>query len=161
MQKSFAKFDRTIGFIEDFVSIWTLVFISIIVIVQVFFRYVLDSGILWTDEVITILMVSMVMFGVPAVTRRGMHTELVVFIDLLPRPARHAVRCLMSLVGLAFLVLFLVAAARYAADSRGMVTTVLRIPIQYVYAILPVGAFLATYEYLKTVVVEFRSGSHQ
>jgi TRAP-type C4-dicarboxylate transport system permease small subunit len=42
-----------------------------------------------------------------------------------------------------------------------MVTTVLRIPIQYVYAILPVGAFLATYEYLKTVIVEFRSNSHQ
>ncbi|MCF8159881.1 MAG: TRAP transporter small permease subunit [Polaromonas sp.] len=160
MQKAFTKFDRTIGFLEDFVSIWTIVFISIIVVVQVFFRYVLDSGILWSDEVITILMVSMVMFGVPAVTRRGMHTELHVFINLLPRSARHAVRFATSLIGLAFLVLFFVAAARYAMDSRGMVTTVLRIPIQFVYAILPIGAFLAIYEYLKTVIVEFRSSSH-
>ena len=156
MQKTIAQFDRTVGLIEDFVAIWALVLISVLVIVQVFFRYVLSSGILWVDEVVTILMVSMVMFGVPAVTRRGMHTELLVFIDMLPKSARHVVRCVTSFIGLAFLVLFLFAAARYAADSRGMVTTVLRIPIQYVYAILPVGALLATYEFLKAMVVEFR-----
>ena len=160
MQKALAQFDRTVGLVEDFVAIWTLVFISLLVIAQVFFRYVLDSGILWVDEVVTILMVSMVMFGVPAVTRRGMHTELLVFIDLLPKPVRHVVRCVTSFIGLTFLVLFLFAAARYSADSRGMVTTVLRIPIQYVYAILPVGAALATYEYLKTMIVEFKAHSH-
>jgi C4-dicarboxylate transporter DctQ subunit len=161
MQKTFAKFDQTIGLIEDFVAISALVFISIIVTVQVFFRYVLNSGILWSDEVITILMVSMVMFGVPAVTRRKLHTELHVFINFLSPPARYTVRCVTSLIGLAFLVLFFVAAARYAMDSKGMVTTVLRIPIEFFYAILPIGAFLTFYEYLKTVIVEIRSSSHR
>ena len=156
MQKTLVQVDRAVGLVEDFVAIWTLVLISLLVIAQVFFRYVLDSGILWSDEVVTILMVSMVMFGVPAVTRRAMHTELLVFIDLLPKPARYFVRCVTSLIGLAFLVLFLFAAAKYAAESHGMVTTVLRIPMQYVYAILPVGAALATYEYLKATIIELR-----
>jgi TRAP-type C4-dicarboxylate transport system permease small subunit len=62
---------------------------------------------------------------------------------------------------LAFLVLFFVAAARYAMDSKGMVTTVLRIPIEFFYAILPIGALLTFYEYLKTVIVEIRSSSHR
>jgi TRAP-type transport system small permease protein len=156
MQKVIATLDRTVGLVEDVVCISSLAAISVLVISQVFFRYVLNSGILWVDEVVTILMVTMVMFGAPAVTRRGMHTELLVFVDKMPEPVRRPVRVLTSMIGLAFLGLFLYAATRYALNARGMVTTVLRIPIQYVYAVLPIGAALATYEYVKTMFPVFK-----
>ena len=159
MQKVIATLDRAVGLVEDVVCISSLVAISVLVISQVFFRYVLSSGILWVDEVVTILMVTMVMFGAPAVTRRGMHTELLVFVDMVPESVRRPVRVLTSIIGLAFLGLFLYAATMYELNARGMVTTVLRIPIQYVYAILPIGAALANYEYIKTMIQAFKEST--
>ena len=157
MKKVIEKFDRAVGLVEEVISISSLVAISLLVITQVFFRYVLETGILWADEVVTILMVTMVMFGVPAVTRQGMHTELLVFVNMMPEPVRRPVRVLTSIIGLAFLGLFLYAATMYALNARGMVTTVLRIPIQYFYVVLPIGAALATYEYVKKMSAVFNA----
>ncbi len=151
MHRVLRPIDRFIGLVEEIVSISALVVLSVLVIIQVFWRYVLNSGILWTDEVITILMVMMTMFGSAAMTRRKLHTELLVFVDKLPEPARRAVRILTSLIGLAFLGVFLFASARYSLTTRGMVTTVLRIPMQYIFVILPIGAVFSIYEYLKTM----------
>jgi TRAP-type C4-dicarboxylate transport system permease small subunit len=151
----FAAIDRGIGLVEEAVSVSALVALSVLVIIQVFWRYVLSSGILWTDEVITILMVTMVMFGSAAVTRRLLHTELLVFVNMMPPPLRRVVRALTSLIGLAFLLIFLYASAKYSLTTRGMVTTVLRIPMQYVYVLLPIGAVLSIYEYLKTMPASF------
>jgi TRAP-type transport system small permease protein len=151
MTGTLAALDKAIGFAEDAVSVAALVAITVVVVLQVFLRYVLDTGILWSDEVVAILMVTMVMFGAPAVTRRAQHTELLVFVRMMPSRVRRPVRLLTNLVGLAFLVLFLYASARYAVNAKGMVTTVMRIPVQYVYALLPVGAALALYEFVKAI----------
>ncbi|MFA6508418.1 MAG: TRAP transporter small permease [Treponemataceae bacterium] len=156
MRKIFTSFDKVVGHIEEAVSVTALVVISLLVITQVFFRYILNSGILWVDEVVTILMVTMVMFGSPAVTRRLLHTELLVFVNKMPNPIRRSVRALTSIIGLSFLGLFLYSATKYALNAHGMVTTVLRIPIQYVYSIMPVGAALAIYEYLKKMPAAFK-----
>jgi TRAP-type C4-dicarboxylate transport system permease small subunit len=156
MPKRLATIDRAVLLVEDFVSAASLAAIVLLVIGQVFFRYVLESGLIWMDEVVTILMVAMVMFGCGAATRRLLHTELLVFVDMMPGRVRRVVRASTSLIGLAFLLLFFYSAAEYTLGSQGMVTTVLRIPIQYVYALLPVGAALTLYEYLKTMPASFR-----
>jgi len=104
-------------------------------------------------------MVAMVMFGAAAVTRRNLHTELLVFVDMMPKPLRRLVRALTSLIGLAFLLVFLFSSARYCLTTAGMVTTVLRIPIQYTYALLPLGAILTMYEYIKSMPASFGAKS--
>jgi C4-dicarboxylate transporter DctQ subunit len=159
MARVFSAIDRGLGIVEEAVSVAALVALSLLVIIQVFWRYVLSSGILWTDEVITILMVTMVMFGAAAVTRRGLHTELLVFVDMMPPALRKIVRILTSLIGLAFLLVFLFASARYCLTTAGMVTTVLRVPMQYTYTLLPLGAVLTIYEYVKSMPASFGAGS--
>lgn len=149
MPKVLTAIDHCIGFVEEITSVAGFVVVASITLIQVFWRYVLNSGILWTDEVITIFMVMMVMFGTAAMTRRVLHTELLVFVNKLPNRARRLVRILTSIIGLTFLCIFLFAATRYTFTSKGMVTTVLRIPMQYVLALLPIGALLSIYEYVK------------
>lgn len=153
------KIDRGIAHLEEWVSLLALAAITVIVTAQVFMRYVLEAGLLWSDEVVTILMVAMVLFGVPAVVRLGMQTELTVFVDKLPSVPRRVVRVATHFVGLAFILLFLYASIVYTMNTGTMVTTVLRIPVRYVYVLLPLGAGLLLYEYAKTLVIVFRNRS--
>lgn len=152
-----ARIDQGIAQVEEWVSLLALGAIIVLVTAQVFMRYVLDSGLIWSDEVVTILMVAMVLFGVPAVVRLGMQTELVVFVDKLPPVPRRVVRVTTHCVGLAFILLFLYASLVYTMNTGTMVTTVLRIPVRYVYVLLPLGAALLLYEYAKTLVTAFRN----
>lgn len=154
---NYAKADRWIGVVEEATAIAALAAITVLVTAQVFLRYALDTGVLWIDEVVTILMVAMVLFGVPAVVRHHMETELLVFVEKLTPRLRFAVRLLTHLVGLAFIALFLFASVRYVLTTGTMVTTVLRIPVAYVYALLPAGALLLLYEYAKAAARDLRT----
>ena len=157
MKTVLRKIDTGIGILEEAVSIFALSIIIVIVIAQVFLRYVLSSGILWGDEVVQNLLVIMVMFGAPAVSRRLLHTDLRVFLNMMPRMLRIPVKALIGLIGLTFLSMFLFSSTKYAFDAHGMFTTVLKIPMTYVYLILPIGAALMLYEYVKTLPAEFKS----
>ena len=145
------RVDRAVGIVEDAISIGCLVVIILIVSSQVFFRYVLGFSLVWVDEVVANLLVLMVMFGAPAVTRRYLHTDLRLLVDSLPPRIGRAVRAIAGMIGLFFLCVFVYSAARYTFDARGMVTTVLKVPMPYAYSMMFVGSVLMLYEYVKTV----------
>jgi len=151
MRKLLKKLDNGIGLAEDAVCTFSLSVICVIVILQVFFRYVLNSGLLWGDEVVTNLMVLMVMFGAPAASRKFMHTDMQVFVNMLSKPVRVVVKMLTTLIGLAFLGLFFYSSTKYTLDGQGLFTTVLKIPMPYVYSLMPIGALLLLYEYIKVI----------
>ena len=143
--------DRAVGIAEDATSIGCLVVIVLVVSAQVFFRYVIGSSLLWADEVVANLLVLMVMFGAPAVTRRFLHTDLRMIVNSLPPRLATIVRTVTSMIGLLFLGVFVYSAAKYTFDARGMVTTVLKVPMPYAYSMMLVGSVLMLYEYVKTV----------
>jgi TRAP-type C4-dicarboxylate transport system permease small subunit len=116
----------------------------------------LDGSILWADEVVLNFMVLMVMFGAPAVTRRMLHTDLKMFVDFLPRPVGRIIRIITTTIGFLFLSIFLYAAAKYTFDARGMWTTVLKIPMPYMYSIMLFGSLLLLYEYIKTIPLSLK-----
>lgn len=151
MMKNFFKaMDRGIAALEDTGCVISFAAIVGIVVAHVFFRYVLRSGILWSDEVVQILMVSMVMFGTARAVREDGHTELQSFTDRLPSRARTVVRALVTLVSLGFLIMFFVSSLEFTVTTGTLKTVMLRIPRKYCYMFLPLGAGLSIYEFIKT-----------
>jgi TRAP-type C4-dicarboxylate transport system permease small subunit len=152
-----AKFDRVVGIAEDAVAIGAFSVILVLVVAQVFLRYVLNSGFIWVDELVSIFMVAMVMFGTAGATRRLMHTSLQFLIDLMPKTGKLAARMLIGAIGLAFLGIFLYASFTYAMDAKGLLSTVMKIPLPLIYSLLPAGAALTFYEYAKSIPAFVRS----
>jgi len=72
-------------------------------IAQVGFRYLLDSPLIWSEELAKLLLVWMVFLGAAAVAFDGKHLDVDVLFQLLPRPVRVILRQL----NLAAAVLFL------------------------------------------------------
>ena len=152
------KFDRLVKTFEDAVCILALSVIVILVLVQVFYRYVLSSGILWIDELVTNLMVLLVLVGAARATRRSVHTDLRMLLDNSPAPVRSILKAVGAAVTLVFIVTLIYASSRYAYDSRRLATTMIGIPLWLTYGVIPLGGILILFEFSKLLIRSIRSG---
>lgn len=149
MKKALQKVDRGIELLEKIAGALALGVIAIVVPLQAFFRYVLKSGILWANELATLLLVFAVMMGAAIAFRVGGHTDLQGFVDKSPKRVRFLVRVCTNTLTLAFLIVFTIISIQYAMQNTAAVTTVLKIPMSVCYGTLPLGGILMIYEFLK------------
>lgn len=143
------KIDKWIRILEETVCTVTLAIIVTLVIVQVFYRYVLSSGILWIDELVTNLMVLMVLFGAALATRNKVHTDLQVLVNRSSEKVGLALKITGTIVIALFLLILIYYSALHTYNSRNLTTIMIEIPLWVVYGIIPVGGVLIFYEFVK------------
>ena len=110
-----------------------------VVIVHVFYRYVLASSFGWTEEVSRTMMVWMAFLYFPTAHRYGMNVSLDLFIATIERT--RLFRVVGLLIELSVFILLCGAiylSFRHAANATS-VSLSLRLPLTYVYAIMPIG----------------------
>jgi len=149
--KAFKILDRIVEGVENVLCTLPMAIIIIVEIVQVFFRYVLKSGLPWSDEVIINLIVVTVMFGGAKAIRTHEHTELTGTADSLPKTARTVVRIITTAATLLFLMVFAYSSYMFVTTTGRLKTTYLRIPMKYCYAPLAIGSVFMLYEFIKTI----------
>jgi TRAP-type C4-dicarboxylate transport system permease small subunit len=149
MKKLFQRVDFVIGKIEDILSVTLFGVIIIIVTAHIFSRYVLRSGILWSDEVIQILLVAMVIFGAARAIRTNGHTDMQGLVDSMPKPVGVFLRVFSNTATLFFLLVFFLSSFKHTMDAGQVYTVILRIPRRVSYASMPIGALLMVYEFAK------------
>ena len=147
----FRKFDRIMRVTEEVICIGALTLIVSFVTIQVFYRYVLSSGILWMDEVVTNLMVLMVMFGAALATRNKVHTDLQVMVGNAPPKVAVMIRIFAALVIGIFLLLLIYFSALHAYNSRNLTTIMLDVPLWATYGLIPLGGVLIFYEFIQSL----------
>jgi TRAP-type C4-dicarboxylate transport system permease small subunit len=130
MEVNFMTFDKLVKLFEDAVCILSISVIVVLILVQVFYRYVLSSGILWIDELIINMMVVMVMIGAARATRVGAHTHLSMIVTAAPDWMTKGLR----LVGIIAIYVF---------------------PLWAAYGTLPLGGALILYEFTKGLLFGF------
>jgi len=83
-------------------------FIAIVVltITQVFFRSVLDSPLIWSEDVVRLLLVWVVFLGGAVVAWDGRHLNVDVVFARLPSPVKRTVRVFNLIVALGFVGVF-------------------------------------------------------
>jgi TRAP-type C4-dicarboxylate transport system permease small subunit len=82
--------------------------ISVVIIVQVFFRYVLGSSISWSEELARYLMIWMAMVGASVAIRQGAHVGVTLLVERLGSKIRPWI----LLLGRAVIVVFLLVMIR-------------------------------------------------
>lgn len=116
------------------------------VVANVIARYAFRAPFVWAEEVAIYLMIWIVFLGLGLGLRHGAHVAVTLFSDVLqvssPRLAR-LVRVLAWLATAAFLVALVRYGLAYAGFASRHSSTVLRLPMSYVYLAIPTGAALA------------------
>ncbi|TVS05012.1 MAG: TRAP transporter small permease [Rhodobacteraceae bacterium] len=111
-----------------------------VVIVHVFYRYVLGDSFGWTEELSRTMMVWMAFLYFPTAHRYGMNVSLDIFVAAIQHhPIMRYVGLLIELS--VFIMLCGAIWLGYGLMSRAATsfTLSLRLPLAYVYAIMPIG----------------------
>jgi C4-dicarboxylate transporter DctQ subunit len=124
------------------VTVLLLAVYFVLVVLQVFFRYVLNRSLFWSEELVRFALVWSVMLGSAVVAYRGEHIRIDVIDAVLSPRARRAVGRVAQVLTFAFCVILAGTGIQFTLRTLTQRSAVLEVPIWAVYAAVPVGAVL-------------------
>lgn len=130
----------------DGLLFWTsaalLLGIVVVLGLQVFYRYVLNDSLTWTDEVSRLLLVWLVCLGAGLASFRGRHLRLEFLEDRLPIAGAWAARATISALTVWFMWVVLEGNADVIEVRAGIPFTSIPISSEYLAYAISVGAVL-------------------
>lgn len=135
--------ERLSGIINKFSRFFVLAIMAIMVFVvslQVFCRYVLNSALLWPEELTIFLMSWMTFIGAAIALRGWEHIGIDFFVRKLSTKMRDVVNLVVRFSVLFFVVFLLVTGIDLVATSTHMISDALRISLVWPRLSVPVGA---------------------
>ncbi|MDD6616836.1 MAG: TRAP transporter small permease [Lachnospiraceae bacterium] len=133
--------------LEYFEEILASIFIIIttgLVLVNIFFRYFLHSGIYWSEEVATSCFVWSVFLGSASAYKRGMHLGVDILVNKMPGPLRKTVKLLVNMILVVINGVIFYLSCKFVSLSYIKPTAVLGVSSAWVSSSLIVGFGLTT-----------------
>jgi TRAP-type C4-dicarboxylate transport system permease small subunit len=125
--------------------------------VGVFWRFILRQPLSWTEEVVLICMVWLCFLGASVVTKHNEHILIDFFIALAPQRVAHAMKIFCLVVVTGVLVVLLWQGILLLQVTQDVTTIALGIPTMYMYAAIPVSAFLMLIHNTRNLLSAIRS----
>ena len=146
--------DKIVSKVEELIAVIGLSAMTVITLVAVFFRYVLQSPIIWSEEAARYLMVWSTMLGISIATRQKAHLGIDIFVSMAPKKLQRALEIfstLMMIVMFVFLTIISIVFIQ-SAIRTGNVSPMLRIPFYIIYLALPLGFGLSAVRSIQDLV---------
>jgi TRAP-type C4-dicarboxylate transport system permease small subunit len=124
---------------------------------QVFFRYVLNASLVWSEELARYLFVWIVFLAAPLGIHRGIHIGVDLLITHLPFKWRRATMIFTCLFILIFLAFLIVLGLRVAKMNMTQTSIAMEIPMGCIYLAFPVGAALMILYTIRSMWEHMRS----
>lgn len=110
---------------------------------QVFWRYVLQSSLYWSEELLRYMYVWVIFLGIGIGIRSRIHVAIDAFVTLLKGRLRYALKMFIHLLTVIFLVLVIVIGIRFTLYNLGQISPAVQLPMSLVYLAIPLGGFFA------------------
>jgi TRAP-type C4-dicarboxylate transport system permease small subunit len=134
----------------------TLVSMTGVAVVGVFYRFVLNDPLLWSDEVVKLLFTWFCFTGMSVVAKRGAHLRMDIFDFLLTLRIAGLLRLGSNAVVLTILLVLLVNGIELSVSQAGNQFASLPISRAWSFAALPVGAVLMVGRLLPLMLADVR-----
>ena len=131
----------------------------VIVILQVFFRYVLNSSLSWSEEAARYLFIWAALLGFSSSVEAGRLFSFDMLAARLPPTGRRICAALFALAAVAFLWALVVHGGALAAKTMSQSSPAMGMPMAFAYAALPVGGVLIALHFLAQLGAPLSGGS--
>ena len=129
---------------EEFIAAILLCIATGLVLVNVFMRYFLHTGLFWTEEVVTTCFVWAIFIGAAGAFRTGAQLGIDLLVSKLPAAPRKAVRIIVQIALIVINAYIVKLAITYVSNDRKLTTSVLGLTRAVVSSSLIVGFGLIT-----------------
>lgn len=129
--------------IAEILTLIIIFFITIAMISGVFFRFVLNSSIVWTDEVSSLLLSTMMFVVIGIGLHERIHIGVGILFDNLPAAGRAALDVVLQLVCAFFFLIILTGGIKVAQVGLGMQLATVDLPRGLFQLSAPIGAGFA------------------
>ena len=126
----------------DYVAAILLAVMTVLVFLQVLFRYWLHLPLDWGEEVSRYLFIWSAMLGAAIATKRRAHFGIDFLVKILPSPAQKGIAIGVNLCICALLGLIAVQGTRLAVLNLSQISPTLSVPMGFPYAAIPACALL-------------------
>jgi len=134
-----------------------LALMFIIVIISIFFRYIINLPIFWTEELARYIMFYMVMLGSAVAFRDEKHPALLFVIQKFPIRFVKVWNFIKDTIIIIILIIIFKEGYLMAVDEMIMKSPALRIPFFWVYLAFPIGALLMISQIIANFIFEKKS----
>lgn len=143
---------------EELIISYGIIIMSIVLVTNVFSRVVLNSSIQAAEEIGQILIVAVTFIGVSYAARMGKHITMSALIDSIPRRFKKPYIYFTSSISTVLLWWLGYLGTLYVTRimNSGRITPSLQFPMWILYIFVPLGFFLASLQYLVTIVVNIK-----
>ena len=116
--------------------------ITVIVALGVFFRFVLNNSLPWTEEVAKFVMVWLAFIGAPVVLREGGHIAIDVLPTRLPSPIGPIVMMLVHVIVMVVLGVLVFQGWALAWNALPQIAATVDVSLFYIFLAVPIGSAL-------------------
>ena len=134
---------------------------AVLVAVQVFFRYVLNHSLFWSEELARFLLVWLTFLGASVVYYRGVNACVDFLYLRMGRKGRRNLDLAVHLVSLAFFIVMIIYGWQFAHFVRNQYSAALYLPKWIPHAIIPLSGIILTVHALDHLWRDLTAGSRK
>ena len=151
VKKFFNKF-------EEILVVPMLAVMSVTIILQVIFRYVVKGSLPWSEELARYLMVWVTFMGASIGVKRGAHVGVEALVSILPKKTQALFKYLVIVISIVFccLVFYQSLIIVKTQFTNNQISPAMRIPMWWVYGAIPTGTFFWTVRFIQIFITTFR-----
>jgi TRAP-type transport system small permease protein len=153
--------NKVIGFVDRLnliiFNILALIFglVTLLTIYQVFARYVLNSPLVWSEEVIRYSMIWIVLLGTAVAIRQGLMVSVEIVLHIVPKKIRKVMEVIIVVLNIVFLIILIRYGLILVGATSGQNVGALDLPISIIYYAAPVAGVLGIINVLAVLVEIF------
>ncbi|WP_438318193.1 TRAP transporter small permease [Sporosarcina sp. FA9] len=132
--------------------------LTLSVFAQVIFRFVIRQPLSWTEELAIYCLVWLTFLGAAYAMSLKAHIGVEFFTDLFPLKIRQLLFILATVASIAFYLIMVIQGYDLVRQSLTQLTPVLRLPMGYVYSVIPISGLFLIINLIHLFAKEIKTG---
>jgi TRAP-type C4-dicarboxylate transport system permease small subunit len=133
---------KTLNSVIKYILVIMLIVMFILTTVQVILRYVFNSALSWSEELVRFVFVWATFLGAAIGVKEHIHIGVDAVVNLLPASLRRGADTIVYLIILAFGVVMIAAGMPVVSMTHSQLSPALEMPMSYVYIAIPFAGLL-------------------
>jgi len=160
-QRGGNRFINALGFLSEQFAIIALIAMTLLVLIQIFLRNVLNIGLTWGGELTAYFHIWMIFLGAALVFKEKGHVQLDLLVEKAPRFIRRVIDLFNLLVMIAFMALFLYCCVDIVLQLPNVKTPALKMPYWLFFLPAFLGFLFMMIMAVRNLFIRLRDGGEE